>query len=523
MNAIVRVAIQFIKNCFRSRLCLPWIVFLVAVPVLLYVLYVPSYQRVQRTEYYLKVDRDDILLEGVKLNPSVVREAILKKESPDRSTDSQITGTVSDPDCQKNGAKCTTAKQQSHVTNTTILATPGNPSHSHFTPQTVSDLPHSSYESQSNSLPIKGVLPRILLIYDNFSVDSAKRLKVFLQSQRIDFDLYSSTKNRIPPPLSKLSTETDEVIGRYALILCADIGILLNRLGQAERRLFYDYSRAFNVSVIALKRTAFDHLRGYTEAKFTYGRYLVYPVKGGSMSHIKVDDKRQWLFTKGGITVTRIPKSAHWQVFLATGSTQSVNDKLKNDVPLSNERTPNHQSHLSLQFVQKRIHDTSLLGPSVLVRLNYALNYSNGTRVSRRTSPLALVDRDLIPGTVTVLIGMDIRFWLTKLILMDVIKSYSNPPLLRVGNERWVMVDIDDIFLAPQGLRTTASDVEVHVYVYMGIKIIYTRTCIPYSWKYRFDCLATNVVFYSSGGFLYGRISPYVHVHVHARCRNFGS
>ena len=497
MNTIVRVAIQFIRNRCRSRRSLPWIALFVALPIFLYVLCVPNPRR-----NYVKLDHDDFVLFGgrVKLSPSVAREVVPLKESPDRPLISKIRGTLStvNTNCHGNGTKCrstevnnvvhtsartttrgiydskpyssitkeindssTTTNVRNHTkTNLVVLATPKLFTH----PKRASNLSNSSHESHSTSFPIKGLLPRVLLIYDNFSIDSAKQVKVFLQTQRIDFDLYSTSKNRAPPPLSKLSTETDEVVGRYALILCADIGVLFNRVGQAERHLFYDYSRSFNVSIIAVKRTTFDILKGYTESKFSYGKYLILPVRSGSMNNIKVDDKRQWLFTKGGVTVTDIPKSAHWQVFLTIES-QDVNNKLHNGPPVSSERTPNHHNHLSLQFLQRRTDDTSLVKPSVLAHLKYAVSYSNSTYVSHRTSPLVLVDCDVIPGVVTLLIGMDIRFWLTKLLLMDMIRSYSTAPLLRVDNKRWVMVDIDDIFVAPQGLRMTPSDVEVCTYM----------------------------------------------------------
>ena len=489
MNAIGRVAIQFIKNRCRSRRSLPWIALFVAVPIFLYVLCVPNPRR-----DYVKLDHDDFVLLGsvnrVKLNPSVAREALPIKEPPEWGLSSKVQGSGStDTNCQQgNQGKCrstkiinhttagpvtkkigddnlhslvtkkisdngTTANVTNHRTIPVRLATPKR--YNFVRPKTAFN-PSPSHESHSNSFPIKGLLPRVLLIYNNFSIDSAKRVKVFLQTQRIDFDVYSTSKNRTPPPLSKLSTETDEVIGRYALILCADIGVLFNRVGQAGH-LFYEYSHAFNVSIIAVERTAVDVLRGYAESRFKYGKYLILPVRSGSIVHVMVDDKRQWLFTKGGVTVTSIPRSAHWQVFLTIES-QNVNNKLHNDSHVSSEKALNH---LSLQFLRRRTEDTSLISPSVLANLKYAVSYSNTTRVSHRTSPLVLVDRDVIPGVVTVLIGMDMRFWLTKLLLMDIIRSYSSTPLLRFDNKRWVMVDIDDIFVAPQGLRMTTSDVEV--------------------------------------------------------------
>ena len=298
-------------------------------------------------------------------------------------------------------------------------------------------------------------------MYDNCSVDSAKRLKIFLQSQRIDFDLFSGTKSRMLPPLSKLSTETDEVIGRYSLILSADVGFLLHRFTQAERQLLFDYCRAFNVSIISVTRTAFDDLKSNTQSNFTFGKHYVSSVKRTHMNHVKVDSRRQWMFTKGGVTVTNIPKSAHWVVFMNHALRQQDDSHGSNKDSMVQETTKHMSTgnHLSLEYLQKKVH---YYDPNILVNLKYTLNNSQTNSFSCHTSPIALIDHgNIAPGAVVVLIGMDIRFWLTNLILLDMINTYTKPPILRFSMERWVMVDIDDIFVAPEGLRMTPDDVEV--------------------------------------------------------------
>ena len=113
--------------------------------------------------------------------------------------------------------------------------------------------------------------------------------------------------------------------------------------------------------------------------------------------------------------------------------------------------------------MQRKVHESSINTPNILVSLKYTTNDSLTNYISYHTSPLALIDRDVSPGVMLILIGMDMRFWLTKLVLLDMMKAYSSQSLLRFDNKRWVMVDIDDIFVAPPGLRMTADDVEVGV------------------------------------------------------------
>lgn len=466
MNAIVRVALQLIKCRFRYRRSLPCValVFVVAVPVLLYFNLWSAVVPATRRDYE-KLDRDLQLQNGAKLHPDVVLETALNSNTSHRklqgfpSTISNCTnGEKDETECEStkkvdNGDGRATHQPYRHeAVNSTSLATTQR-----LVSQTTSNLSLPSHESRSTSLVIKGVLPRILVIYDNFSAESAKTLKVFLQAQRIDFDLYSTSKNRTPPPLSKFDAGTDEVIGRYALILSADIGILFNRLKSSERHLFYDYSREFNVSIVTLKRTSLDLRRGHVTSKFNYGRYLVSPVRSEFMTHVKVDDRRQWVFTKGGVTVTRLPPDAEWQIFVKAYDRQDTGEKRHGNVL----RTNRSEGHLSLEFIQRSIREASLVNSNALVTLKYAMRYPNTADTLYRTSPIVLVDDDVIPGATTILIGMDMRFWLTKLVLLDVIATYAKTPLLRFDNKRYVMVDIDDIFIGPVGLMMTSGDVEV--------------------------------------------------------------
>ena len=457
MRSTVHVAFQFVKNRFRSRLSvrnLP-IVIIVAVPILLYLLF--------GTSTYLGYDNHVDKVDVNRLSGKV--RSLLKLPLTDSrlSPSFDVTGHRDNVPPHKEVQVQTTNSQPVDyvaIIKSSVKSNRGNDIH-----HTISNLSLSFYDQNSHHLlPIRGVLPRVLLIYDNFSIDSAKRMKVFLQSQRIDFDLFSTTKNRTPPPLSKFSSETDEVIGRYALILCADIGFLLQRLAQNVRQIFFEYSRAFNVTIISVKRTAFDHLRSSAEANFTFGSHHFYPVRSWHMSHMKVDHKRHWLFTKGGVAVTDIPKSAHWQVLLSQPIKSQMSNHMSGERVAQGERETakelDSKSHLSLAYVQRKLHDDD---PNVLVKLMYTLNDSLAGYVSEQTSPLAWIDHNVAPGAVVVLIGIDMRFWLTSLLLLDMINTFSKPSLLRFGNERWVMVDIDDIFVAPQGLRMTAEDVEVCV------------------------------------------------------------
>ena len=74
--------------------------------------------------------------------------------------------------------------------------------------------------------------------------------------------------------------------------------------------------------------------------------------------------------------------------------------------------------------------------------------------------PCILIDRT---GPPKIFMGSPVKFWLTKILLMDILRTFSPKPMLRFDRRRWVMIDIDDIFVAPEGLKMTKEDVQVHI------------------------------------------------------------
>ena len=90
-----------------------------------------------------------------------------------------------------------------------------------------------------------------------------------------------------------------------------------------------------------------------------------------------------------------------------------------------------------------------------------SMSYSRGSNSSSSDSPVVISDQGKLDRVKKVFIGGPITFWLIKLLLLDVIKSQASSPVLRFWRQRWVMVDIDDAFVAPEGRKMTVRDVEV--------------------------------------------------------------
>jgi heparan sulfate N-deacetylase/N-sulfotransferase NDST2 len=69
-------------------------------------------------------------------------------------------------------------------------------------------------------------------------------------------------------------------------------------------------------------------------------------------------------------------------------------------------------------------------------------------------------DRGLYDGVRRILFGNGFKFWLHRLLFMDSL-SYLSHGLLSQPLDRYVLVDIDDIFVGQPGTRVTAADVDV--------------------------------------------------------------
>lgn len=69
-------------------------------------------------------------------------------------------------------------------------------------------------------------------------------------------------------------------------------------------------------------------------------------------------------------------------------------------------------------------------------------------------------DKGDYDGISRVLFGGNLDFWLHRLLFLDSV-SYLSLGRISLSLERYILVDIDDIFVAKKGIRMTSDDVEV--------------------------------------------------------------
>ncbi|XP_021967195.1 bifunctional heparan sulfate N-deacetylase/N-sulfotransferase [Folsomia candida] len=85
--------------------------------------------------------------------------------------------------------------------------------------------------------------------------------------------------------------------------------------------------------------------------------------------------------------------------------------------------------------------------------------------------PLVTVvqDKGEADGIRRVIFGAGLKFWLHRLLLLDAI-SYSSRGRLSVSLKRYILIDIDDIFVGERGTRLKKSDVEAILTAQEGLR-----------------------------------------------------
>lgn len=273
--------------------------------------------------------------------------------------------------------------------------------------------PLSDVIKKINTSPEKlQVSPRVLLLYHRNSTNGAREISTLLQSHRIPYDPHLM---RTGGTLQLMEERLGEnVLGKYCLIICASIGLLESNITQGH---VLAYSAMFNVTIMSIAAS------GVTPSSHKASHFHTVNIKSYNLQGVLLNPSKQFYYLKTG----------EW--FTALGGFTS----------------PSWTAFTGLA------HDEAEVLASVMFR-GKSLN---------QTLPLAITLKGIgnsgssgVSGVNQVLIGSPMAFWMTEMLVLEVIRSLY-PGLARFGRQRWIMIDIDDIFVAPAGLKMTSADVEV--------------------------------------------------------------
>ena len=128
--------------------------------------------------------------------------------------------------------------------------TSGYPDSGKTSAQKDKSMPHVIRNRVEKALP-----KQVLLVYTSGSLRTAGHMKAFLESQRVNFSLYSHSVAS-QPALTVLSGGKE--VARFSLIIVTDVAAMFSTWTDNERQLYLSYCRQYNVSLIFISQLAID-------------------------------------------------------------------------------------------------------------------------------------------------------------------------------------------------------------------------------------------------------------------------
>lgn len=241
----------------------------------------------------------------------------------------------------------------------------------------------------------------VLVVYDSTCKSAFQKIKQLLLAQRVRYETYFVVPGRQPPNF---------LTGRrkfpFSLIIFSSLNIY-QQLPSMHKEQYRKLCRSGNIGIIFMTHDVSGSVQVGSGAvlslyKFDAGinNFYVYPTK--------------FLYiTKGDINVT--VAETDW-TFLHVDS--------GNFVPIASVEYLNHDTQQSVTY------------------------------------PVILADYGNNDGVRKVFFGCPADSWIVKLLLLDAIRRFSAQPLLKMSLKRYILVDIDDIFVAPPGTRMKVDDVK---------------------------------------------------------------
>ena len=247
----------------------------------------------------------------------------------------------------------------------------------------------------------------LVLIETQYSKQGVEIISI-LEANRIRYKVELAQKSL--PSLTRMDK------GKYGVIVFENFESYLN-MDQWNRELLDKYCLEYNVGVIAFTYPTEDTL---IQAK----------VKGFPLYvHTNLALKDYGINTRSDIIrMTRAGETDHgflpgddWVVFV-----------------------PNHTTYEPLAFAKTQ--------SAEVVSLSYSIEESNYITVVQ--------DRGLLDGIQRVYFGNSFKYWLHIPLFLDAL-SYLSHGKFSMPLERYILIDIDDIFVGKSGIRMKADDVMV--------------------------------------------------------------
>ncbi|XP_038060079.1 bifunctional heparan sulfate N-deacetylase/N-sulfotransferase 4-like isoform X2 [Patiria miniata] len=253
------------------------------------------------------------------------------------------------------------------------------------------------------------LIPAALIITERSDSVFAYNLTSALEANHIDFTSVQ-IKERHWPRLEHKRT------GKFSIIIFQSIHSYVS-LDPYLLNTIHEYCRKYNVGILAFAVVREDD-NGYTRQ---VGEFPVYMDQRLSLKDLTINPSASDVLhiTKAGQFINGTIPYNDWTVF------RTDHESYK---PLVQAKTLSQDS-LQLRSPSEVLHTT------------------------------VLMDQGHFDGIQRIFIGNNFRFWLHYILFLDSV-SFLSQGLLQKSLDRYIQVDIDDIFVGMKGVRMTVQDVE---------------------------------------------------------------
>lgn len=265
---------------------------------------------------------------------------------------------------------------------------------------------------------------RVLVFVESPYTKHAKEIVNSLEAARFPYKIVMGDKS--------LPTLTHMDKGRFSAIIFERIQLYLD-LDYWNRQLLEKYCREYDIGMILFVRPQDDYQKSFEKVP-GFPMSLQYNVALRDYRLNPVSDV--WRIIRPGEIINRSSPHEDWTVFLV-----------------------NHTTFEPLAFAK--------VAPSFYDNSDALYFHENASVIA------AVLDRGLHDGIKRVFFGNLFRFWLHKPMLLDCL-SYLSHGKLSIPLERYLQIDIDDIFVGREGTRMKAQDVEVSLLIFS----VYTTTSL---------------------------------------------
>lgn len=274
----------------------------------------------------------------------------------------------------------------------------------------INNLEKSLFEPKNhNSKEKHHIGSRALVFVESQYSNAAKQITSALQYMRIDYKIENTGRN--------LPILTHNEKGRFAVIIFESLEAYVN-MDNWNRQILDKYCQEYKVGMVIFVHSADEY--GIEKEKVP-GLPLILRYNVAIKDYHLNAFTDIWRITKPGETVLDNIEEDDWVVF-----------------------EYNHSTYEPLSYAK--------LAPPPYLNSRYVPDNS--------TVVCAVLDRGTLDGIRRIFFGYDLSFWVHQMIFVDGL-SYLSHGKLSLPLERYVLVDVDDIFVGVTGTRMTVADVEV--------------------------------------------------------------